>query len=64
LNIKKEIGNLFNSFFKNKIINLRENIDQAMVTSQTEKQQKDGKKFFLTFLFNVSEKRSTRLSVA
>jgi hypothetical protein len=35
-----------------------------MVTSQTEKQQKDGKKFFLTFLFNVSEKRSRRLSVA
>jgi hypothetical protein len=61
---KKRNWKLINSFFKNKIINLRENIDQAMVTSQTEKQQKDGKKFFLTFLFNVSEKRSRRLSVA
>jgi hypothetical protein len=34
---EKEIGNIFNSFFIEKIINLRENIDQTMVTDPTEK---------------------------
>jgi hypothetical protein len=37
---EKEIGNIFNSFFIEKIINLRENIDQTMVTDPTEKPKK------------------------
>jgi hypothetical protein len=37
---EKEIGNIFNSFFIEKIINLRENIDQTMVKDPTEKLKK------------------------
>ena len=49
---EKEIGNIFNSFFIEKIINLRENIDQ-MVTDPTEKlKKKDGEKKFQIFIKN------------
>ncbi len=37
---EKEIRNIFNSFFIEKNFNLRENIDQTMVTDPTEKLKK------------------------
>jgi hypothetical protein len=49
---EKEIGNIFNSFFIEKIINLRENIDQTMVTDPTENKEKDGEKKFKIFIKN------------
>ena len=62
---EKEIGNIFNSFFVEKSTNLRENIDQTMVTDPTEKLKKKMERKNLRFsLKTVSEKRSTKLSVA
>ena len=55
---EKEIGNIFNSFFIEKIINLRENIDQKMVTDPTEKLKKKMERKNLRFsLKTVSEKK-------
>jgi hypothetical protein len=50
---EKEIGNLFSLFFIEKIINLRENIDQTMVTDPTEKlKKKMERKKFKIFIKN------------
>jgi hypothetical protein len=54
---EKEIGNIFNSFFIEKIFNLRENIDQ-MVTDPTEKLKKKMERKNLRFSLKiVSEKK-------
>ena len=55
---EKEIGNIFNSFFVEKSTNLRENIDQTMVTDPTEKLKKKMERKNLRFsLKTVSEKK-------
>ena len=55
---EKEIGNLFNSFFKEKIIKLRNNIDQTMVIDPFKKLKKKMERKNLRFsLKTVSEKK-------